>query len=51
MSLEGYANVNSNYAEILTRIKSGNMPKGASKLDDCTISKIETWIGRGHQDN
>ena len=33
--------------------KSGysNMPQGASKLDDCKILKIETWIGRGAQNN
>jgi hypothetical protein len=23
------------------------MPKGANKLDDCTIAKIKAWIGRG----
>ena len=27
------------------------MPEGAPKLDDCTILKIETWIGQGALDN
>lgn len=27
------------------------MPQGASKLDDCSISKIETWINDGKPDN
>lgn len=28
-----------------------NMPKGASKLSDCDIAKIEAWIKRGSPEN
>jgi hypothetical protein len=28
-------------------ISSGTMPKGASKLDDCSIEKIKIWIRNG----
>jgi hypothetical protein len=51
ISLEGYQNVKDNYASILTRIKSGNMPKNNPALDACSILKIETWINRGAQNN
>lgn len=27
------------------------MPKGAAKLDDCTISKIEKWVNDGAPNN
>ncbi len=27
------------------------MPQGASKMDDCKILKIQTWIGRGAINN
>jgi uncharacterized membrane protein len=47
VSLEGYANVNANYQDILSDINSGNMPKGQSKLEDCAILKIQTWVNRG----
>jgi uncharacterized membrane protein len=47
ISLEGYANVNAYYQQILSDINSGRMPWGKSKLDDCTILKIQTWVNRG----
>jgi hypothetical protein len=27
------------------------MPKGASPLDLCTITKIQTWVNRGANNN
>ena len=53
ISLETYADVTASGIpdDILTRIKSGNMPKGSSKLDDCTIYKIENWMSTGAQNN
>ncbi len=51
ISLEGYNNVKDNYTSILSRIKSGNMPQGSPKLDDCTILKVQTWVDRGAQNN
>ncbi|MBK7763443.1 MAG: cytochrome c [Bacteroidetes bacterium] len=51
ISLEGYANVKNNYTAILNSINNGSMPKGSSKLDDCTILKIQTWVNRGAQNN
>ena len=51
ISLEGYQNVYDNYAEILTRIKSGNMPKNNPALDVCSILKIENRINKGAQNN
>lgn len=53
ISLESYTQVTENGVptDILSRIKSGNMPKGAAKLDDCTISKIEKWVNDGAPNN
>lgn len=51
ISLEGYDNIKDNYSSILTRINSGNMPKGSPKLDDCSIQKVQTWVNRGAQNN
>ena len=52
------------YADVLVYVNSGQligaithapgfaaMPQGAAKLDDCSILKIETWIGAGSPDN
>lgn len=30
---------------------ASNMPKGSAKLDDCTISIIESWVLQGMKDN
>lgn len=49
--LENYQQVKDNYANILTRINSGNMPKNNPKLDDCKINKIQTWVNKGAQNN
>ncbi len=51
LSLEGYTNVKNNYPGMLTAMKNGTMPKGSSKLDDCTILKVQTWVNRGAQNN
>jgi hypothetical protein len=51
ISLEGYDNIKAAYPSILEQIKSGNMPKGASALDLCTITKIQTWVNRGANNN
>lgn len=50
----------SNYAGVKTMvdnnrfiavIESGSMPKNASKLDNCTISKVRSWISKGALQN
>lgn len=62
ISLENYTDVAAgadisagNYGSLYGTIShaSGNspMPKGGSKLSDCTISKIKAWIDQGAQDN
>lgn len=51
ISVEGYTNVKNHYAAILASVKDGSMPQGSSKLDACTITKIETWISKGAQNN
>lgn len=35
----------------LAVIESGSMPKNASKLDDCTINKVRSWIAKGALQN
>ncbi len=50
ISLETYDDVKNNYTAILYTMNKGTMPKGG-KLDDCTISKIQTWVNRGAQNN
>ncbi|HNF71960.1 MAG TPA: hypothetical protein PLP34_06090 [Chitinophagaceae bacterium] len=51
ISLEGYTNVKDHYPKILETIKNGSMPKNGTPLDICTITKIETWVNRGAQNN
>jgi hypothetical protein len=62
VSLENYAGVAAaaaidagNYGSLYGTIShaSGNspMPKGGSKLSDCTIAKIKAWIDQGALDN
>ena len=51
VSLEGYTNVKDNYTAILEQINMGVMPKGGSPLDPCLITKIQTWVNRGAQNN
>lgn len=35
----------------LAVIESGSMPKGAPKLDNCTIAKVRNWISNGAIEN
>lgn len=35
----------------LAVIESGSMPKNASKLDNCTINKVRSWIAKGALQN
>ncbi len=35
----------------LAVIESGSMPKNASKLDNCTINKVRSWIVKGALQN
>lgn len=51
ISLEGFANVSSWAEASLASMQDGSMPKGASKLDNCTISKLSVWINQGKQNN
>lgn len=46
-----YNTFNSKADAILTRINSGNMPKGGPKLSDNKILTIKTWIDAGKKDN
>jgi mono/diheme cytochrome c family protein len=57
ISLEGYNNLLF-YAESGSLVGSikhlsgySPMPKGASKMTDCNIAKIEAWIAQGALDN
>ncbi|MBX7183082.1 MAG: hypothetical protein K1X82_13300 [Bacteroidia bacterium] len=57
VNLSGYANVMT-YAQNGKLMKCINwesgvsaMPKGAQKLNDCTISKIQSWINQGSLNN
>ena len=51
INLEGYNNM-SIYAESsLSAMKNGSMPQGSSKLDDCTINKLDRSILNGSQNN
>jgi mono/diheme cytochrome c family protein len=53
-----------NYAKTVSYVKNGRlmgsilhkygydaMPKGASKLDNCSISKLKAWIDAGYPNN
>jgi len=62
IALENYTDVAAaaaidagNYGSLYGTIShaSGNspMPKGSSKLSDCTISQIKAWIDQGAMDN
>lgn len=51
VSLESYQDVKDRVTDIVNRVNSGNMPKNNSKLDDCSISKIESWVNKGAQNN
>jgi hypothetical protein len=35
----------------LAVIESGSMPKNATKLDNCTINKVRSWINKGALEN
>jgi hypothetical protein len=50
-SLLTYQNVKDRIGDILVQIKNGSMPKNNSKLDDCSILKIETWANKGALNN
>ena len=53
VSLEGFENVQkvANGGELINVISHtqgfAKMPKGAAKLDDCTIQTVEKWIDSG----
>ncbi len=51
ISLETYNDVKENIDDILVRIKTGNMPKNNSKLEDCLIAKIQEWKNLGTPNN
>jgi len=62
VSLENYSDVATaaaigagNYGSLYGTIShaSGNspMPKGGSKLSDCTVSQVKAWIDQGAPDN
>lgn len=57
ISLEGYVNVKSyvNSGNFWGSMNHDNgyspMPQGASKLDDCSLSKIKAWINAGALNN
>jgi hypothetical protein len=40
-----------NNGRLLAVIESGSMPKGAPKLDNCTINKVRRWINTGAMEN
>ncbi len=50
INLEGYDNVKANYDAVLNSTRAGRMPKDGP-LDSCTISKIQTWVNRGANNN
>lgn len=51
INLEGYPNVKDNYVGILSATKSGKMPPSGSPLDACSITKIQTWVNQGANNN
>lgn len=51
INLEGYANVKDNYEGILSTTRSGKMPPSGSPLDACSITKIQTWVNQGANNN
>lgn len=59
INLEGYSNLynylQDNAARMVGALRwdgSGSpMPKDGTKLDNCTIAKIEVWIGEGTKNN
>ena len=53
---ESYDMVKANMTEIVRRINlptsdQGFMPKGGTKLDDCTILQINNWVNKGGLNN
>jgi len=53
---ESYDMVKANMTEIVKRINFPTsdqrfMPKGESKLEDCTILQINNWVNKGGQNN
>jgi len=51
INLVGYANVKDNYEGILSTTRSGKMPPSGSPLDACSITKIQTWVNQGANNN
>jgi len=51
INLDGYANVKDNYEGILSTTRSGKMPPSGSPLDACSITKIQTWVNQGANNN
>jgi uncharacterized membrane protein len=50
-SVKTYATSGSLLNSILQNGKASPMPKNASKLDNCSITKIQTWINKGALNN
>jgi uncharacterized membrane protein len=56
LSFESYDMVNADMTEIVRRINlptssQSFMPKGGTKLDDCSILQINNWVNKGGQNN
>lgn len=51
INLVGYANMKDNYEGILSTTRSGKMPPSGSPLDACSITKIQTWVNQGANNN
>jgi uncharacterized membrane protein len=56
ISFESYDMVNADMTEIVKRINlptssQSFMPKGGSKLDDCSILQISHWVNKGGLNN
>lgn len=53
--LEGYTNLKpyAQFGDLLNAITRTNntMPKGMTKLSDCNIAKIRTWVRNGYPNN
>jgi len=53
VNLSNYAGVKTTIDDgrFLRVIEDGSMPKGASRWDDCSISKLRRWINNGAANN
>ncbi len=53
IDLSAYAGIKAiaNSGRLISTINSGSMPKNASKLSQCNIDKIQSWVTAGALDN